>query len=638
MVNGSSAIEAARALPVALIGLLLLVSVWWDSAFDLRYWAPLTILALGLLLAQLLAGALTIPRHGPLAVASAAIWCFAGYVLLTAAWSQSPALAWEEAARSIFYAALWTLAVAAGVSGEWRNRLGIGLVTGIGAIAVVTLLGLLDNGGDLFLAGRLDSPVGYRNGTAALFAFAAWPLIGLAARRGRASGARAAAFAALALVLGLAFLTQSRGVLIGVVLGGAVSLAIGPDRLRRAWVAIGAVAAIGVVSGTLLTPFDAFDSGAGTVTGDDIYTAATGLVLIAGLCFVGGMFLFVFDNGLRSTALDRRMRVIGIAALLVLALGAGAVGLAKVGNPVSYVDTKLEEFNDVEPEAVSGSTRLGTVSGQRSDLWRVAWDQFGEHPLVGAGAGSYQFAYYRDRHTDRNLSDTHSLPLRLLADMGLIGATLFAIWLGAMALAIVRRARASTAEDRLWVAGLAAAGTTVLAQCLTDWLWLLPGLLGLSILVLGLAAGGEEVDRESSSPARWSPGRMAAGVALGVAVLSVTFLFLSDLYVRKARVDALRSPQAELSAARTAAWFNPVAVTPLYLQASALESEGKRVEARRALEDALELEPDNFVTFGLLGDFEVRRSDNVAARRYYRQALSLNPMDIGLQQLSEGEN
>jgi tetratricopeptide (TPR) repeat protein len=635
MVVGSSAGDLVKVLPIVLVGLLLLVSGWWDSAFDLRYWAPLTILSMALLLAQLCVGGWQLRGERALTVATVAIWVFALYVLLTAAWSQSAALAWEEAARTSFYAALWTLAVGAGAAGAWRNRLGAGLTVGIAAVAVVTLVGLLFNADGLFLAGRLDSPVGYRNGTAALFAFGFWPLSGFAARRGTASGARAAAFAAAVLVLGLAFLTQSRGVLIGLVLGGVVSLAIGPDRLRRAWLAIAAATAIAVVSGPLLTPYDAFDGGAGTVAGGDIQDAATALLLVCAAAFVASTFLFVFDNGLRSSGIDRRMRVVGVAALAVLALGAGAAGLAKIGSPVGYADEKLKEFNDVEPAAVSGSTRLGTVGGQRSDLWRVAWDQFRDHPLAGAGAGSYQFAYYRDRQTDRNLSDTHSLPLRLLADTGLIGAALFAIWLVAVAIAIARRAREAIEPDRIWVAGLAAAGVTLLAQCLVDWLWLLPGLLGLAVLALGLAAGRERVDRVAV-PRGWSPGRVAVGAALAAALVGVTFLYLSDLYIRKARVDALHSPRAELDSARLAAWFDPVAVTPLYLQASALESEGNRAGAKKALRDALDREPENFVTLALLGDFEVRGGNRVAARKYYRRALSLNPLDSGLRKLSEG--
>ena len=186
--------------------------------------------------------------------------------------------------------------------------------------------------------------------------------------------------------------------------------------------------------------------------------------------------------------------------------------------------------------------------------------------------------------------------------------------------------------------GSAAAGVTVLAQCLTDWLWLLPGLLGLSVLALGLAAG-ERTEAEKEADAvdadlRWRVGRIAGVAALAAALASVTFLFLSDLYVRKAREDSLRSPQAGLDAARTAAWFNPVSITPLYLQASALESQGDRRAAREALDDALAQEPSNFVTFGLLGDFEVRGGNARLAHVYYRKALALDPRDIGLRKLS----
>ncbi len=624
---------------MALVGVLLVVSAWWDGAFDLRYWAPLTILALAMLVAQAATGGLLIPRRGPLAVATVAIWAFAGYVLLSAAWSESAALAWEDAARTTFYAALWTLVIAAGI-GRWRDRFGIGLFAGVGVVAVVTLAGLFVDGADLFLAGRLDSPIGYRNGTAALFAFAVWPLIGVAARRGLASGIRAAAFAVAVLALGLAFLTQSRGVLIGFAAGAAVSLAIGPDRLRRSWAAIAAVGAIGVASGSMLTPFDAFDGGAGVASEADIRTAATALAVTSALCFLAGLFVFVFDNGLRSPAFDLRLRQLGAGALVILSIGVGALGVARIGNPVSYVNDKLEEFEDIEPEAVTGSTRLGTVSGQRSDLWGVAWDQFRENPLAGMGAGSYQFAYYRDRQTDRNLSDPHSLPLKLLSETGLIGFALFAVWLGAVGMAIARRARAVTPRDRMWVAGLAAAGATVLAQCLTDWLWLLPGLLGLSVLALSLAAAGDQ-DEEvgvgvASGRSRWSVGRIAGAAALAAALVSVTFLFLSDLYVRKAREDAFRSSQAALDSARTAAWLNPVSITPLYLQASALETQGDRAAARQSLQDALDPEPTNFVTLGLLGDLEVRGGNAAAARRHYQRALALNPQDVGLRELSGG--
>jgi hypothetical protein len=633
IVEGGAIDDAARFVPVGILGVLLLVSSWWDSAFDLRYWSLLAILALALLAAQVLSGVLELPRRGPVAVATAGIWALAAWVLLTAAWSQTAAGAWEEAARTAFYAAVWTVAVGSGALGAWRARLGGALAAGIAVAGAVALFAVVADGPGQFLAGRLDSPVGYRNGTAALFALGAWPLIGYAARRGGSTAMRSGAFAATGLLLSLAFVTQSRGVVIGLVAGGAVSLAIGPDRLRRAWLAILVLVPVAALSGSLLTPYDAFVDNEYVVTATDVHSASTAAILVTLVCFLVGAVLFVYDNGLRGGAADRLRPIAAAGLVAVVVLGAG-VAIAKVGDPVHYLDSKVKEFNEDEASTSNGSTRLGSVGGQRSDLWRVAWDQFEDHPVAGAGAGSYEFAYYRDRHTDRNLDDAHSLPLRLLADTGLVGALLFFVWLVGAGTAVARLAGRVGEGERVWVAGLSAAAATVLAQCALDWLWLLPGLVGLAFLAAGLAAGGaEERPRPRSA---WSPARIAAAALLAAALVSVAFLFLGDLYVRKARVARYSSAAKTLSDAETAAFFDPVSVTPPYLQAGALETEGRLRQARAKLEDARELEPDNFVTYGLLGDFEVRRGNDRAARGFYRQALALNPEDTGLRKLSQG--
>ena len=56
----------------------------------------------------------------------------------------------------------------------------------------------------------------------------------------------------------------------------------------------------------------------------------------------------------------------------------------------------------------------------------------------------------------------------------------------------------------------------------------------------------------------------------------------------------------------------------------------------KELDKALDLEPNNFATLVLLGDFEVRSGHPATARAYYQRARSLNPRDIGLQQLAAG--
>ena len=621
------------AAPLLLVGLLALVAAWWDGAFDLRWWAPLTLLSLALLLALTIAGTLSLPERGPLALATAAIWAFAAYTMLSAAWSQSPGDAWEGAARATFYAALFTLAVAAPASGQSRRRLGAGLVLGVVAIGLVSEARLLAGDTGAFLAGRLNEPIGYRNGTAALFALAAWPLVGFAARRGHAAGFRAAALSGAVLLTGLAFVTQSRGMLIGLACGGVVSLAIGPDRLRRSWLALAVAAAIAAGAGPLLEAYHGSGSGAGAAAAGDIRQVGIALALLCAGSFLAGLFAFVFDNGLRSPAVAHNLRSGAIAGLIVVAAAFAVGGLAKAGNPVSYAEEKWDEFTETESSA-AGGTRLGTVSGPRYDIWRVAVDQFGDVPLAGAGEGSYRFAYYRERRTDRNLDDAHSLPLRLLAELGLIGSALFALWLAALGAAIAGAARLAPSGGRAWIAGLAAAGAVVVAQCAVDWLWLIPALFGLAVLALGLAARGEE---DALEPRPWGVApRALLGVALLLAFFAVGALFLANAYVRKAREQSATSAAASLSSARTAASLDPLSVTPLYLQAAALESEGRRREAREALADALELEQDNFVTLGLLGDLEVRAGNEAVARDYYRRALVLNPLDTGLRELSRG--
>ncbi len=332
------------AAPVAVVALLLLIATWSDGGFDVRYWAPITVLTLAFLVASLLAGGLRIDR-GPFALAVAALWGLTAWTALSALWAESPALAWEGAGRTALYAALVTL-VATLPGRRQALRVGSGIVAGVVVIALITLVDLLSDGTDLFLAGRLDEPIGYRNAVALLFAFAFWPLIGIASERGRQPPLRAVTIAAAVLVLGLAFLTQSRGVLIAICVGGIVSLAIGPDRVRRAWLALAAGGGIALASGTLLDPYHAFQDGE-AVTNGQVEDAATALTVVTLVFLMLGLLGALLDNGLRAKLGDvvRQVAAAGLAVVAVV----GVVGaLVAIGNPVSYADDKWEEFTDLE--------------------------------------------------------------------------------------------------------------------------------------------------------------------------------------------------------------------------------------------------------------------------------------------------
>jgi hypothetical protein len=631
----------------AFVLLLLVLATTSQGAFAISRWTPLALFALAVLIGALLArGGLTF-RCRAARLALGGIWGLAVLSMLSMLWAQSSGSAFEAADRMILYAAIATLPFVLPLSRRSLAAAGWAIAAGIGTVAVYVLISLIVNGSPLFLAGRLNGPINYRNATALLFALPVWPAVIAASARSYRRGVRAGALALATLCVGLAFLTQSRGILLGLAAGGVVALALGPDRVRRTWIAVIVLAVTALASHWLLSPFHAFDGGDGIVTGHQIAVAAVGLAIATAASFAVGMAIALFDNGLRANS--PQMRHLRQAARIALAVGVvlaviGA-GLA-IGNPATYLSRKWDQFRSLQSTTPT-TTRLLTVGGQRYDLWRVALKEFDADPIAGVGGDNYSFGYYRYRATNRNLSDPHSLVFALLSEDGIVGTALFVVFLGGLAAVMRGGWRRLDRAQRRPAAAAAAAGAVLIGQSTVDWIWLIPGLTAIGVLSLAVAAAqvgaaGAEAGAESIGgtadvvtrhPAAARAIRAGAIAGLLVAVVAVLGLALSDAYIQRAR-SVIADPRAELSAGRTAAMLDPWSVTPHYLQASALETAGDRPAAYAQLRDALSLEPENSATLGVLGDFEARGGKLAAARAYYRRALALNPLDTGLQQLA----
>jgi tetratricopeptide (TPR) repeat protein len=406
---------------------------------------------------------------------------------------------------------------------------------------------------------------------------------------------------------------------VGCAAGAAVALALGPDRLRRAWLASLAVGAVAVSAARLLEPYDAF-AGTGATPAAAVADAVRVVALLGAGGFLAALLLCWLEPRLdRDERASRRASVVALAAVLLAAV-------ALTGNPVGHAREALAGFE--QDAAASGS-----VDPQRYDLWRIAWQEAIRNKLGGLGEGGYAASYYRERDTDRDVADPHSLPLRVLAENGLIGAFLLAAVAVAALVAVKRGWRPASAAEQRTASAIGAAGVALVAQASIDSLWLLPAVAGPGLMGLAAAVAILSLPRDAREPAPGTPRvvRLAGSAVPALAAAFVLLLFLSDVYDRAARDGSLAG---RLDAARTAERLDPLALGPRHRQAGVLERMGRRDEARRELLAALEREPESFATMTLLGELEARAGDRAAARGWYRRALALNPRDARLRQLA----
>jgi tetratricopeptide (TPR) repeat protein len=342
-----------------------------------------------------------------------------------------------------------------------------------------------------------------------------------------------------------------------------------------------------------------------------------------------------------------RMRYVHLAArigLTVAVIATLIVAGVAVRNPSTYVSQKWHQFHDLNA-ATPTTTRLLTTGGQRYDLWRVALNEFDSAPVLGVGADNYAFGYYKQRATNRNLDDPHSFVFALLAESGIVGTALFALFLLGNMTALGRGWRRLAVDARGPAAAAAAIGAVLIGQSAVDWMFLIPGLTAIGIFSLSLATAQAARRFDDGGPAAavsdagnkgkrlgFQGARLLGLAGIGTAIVAVLALLLSNAYIQRARSE-INNPRSELSSARTAHTLDPWSVTPHYLEASAIETLGDRSGADAQLRDALSLEPANNATLAVLGDFEARGHHFAAARQYYRRALKLDPLDTGLQQL-----
>jgi UDP-GlcNAc:undecaprenyl-phosphate GlcNAc-1-phosphate transferase len=635
---------AALAGAVTLLGLAAGLSPFFEGYYDTGVWVPI---GLVLTLAAAAAAVLRPPRIAwPAALTFAGLAGLGLWSLISTAWAHGAEAASVAANRWLTYAALLLLALVLVRTRRHAALLLIGAGVGIGLVAATVLIRML--GGDpagLFLAGRLNAPLGYINGEGAAFAMSCWFGLALAERREPLlAGLGAAATVALAC---LTLLSQSRGAAIASFLALVVTLVVIPGCVRRVLALAVVGAGVAAAAAAVVKVYSVGD--AGVVPASIAHHAALAILGSAAVVGVVWAALVGLDRAIenrgpgRAFALHRAATALAIV-VLALPVAAAVVRSGTIERTIRHQWNAFVHLSDAGSSAPGAAqTRLFSGAGNRYDYWRIAWHAFTANPLIGVGAGNYVESYYRERRTLEAIENPHSLELQTVSELGLIGAVLLALALAGVALGVARMrrvAQSSLAVRATMVAALGAA-TVWLVDTSGDWMHLLPGVTAIAILSVAVICQAGAPEPVSLDRGRRGGGA-AAGPPRGVAMLigagAVAFVLVAAgasllraglvrVYLHDARAELSSDPRSAIVQAGRALRLDGGNLDAYYVQAAGQARLDEAAASRATLLSAAREDPENFVTWTLLGDLEVRLRDFPAAAAFYGRAHALDPND-----------
>lgn len=613
----------AAVLPLALVTALI---VWWawkyGAYFDVVF-LPGAIGLLGLLIALLAFAPWPVKLEGGARVSLLALFGLAAWTLASALWSPTPDIAISDAQRVLSYGVAFAL-------GVWLCALlGRGMlralvpVAGAGAvIAVATLIAIwVGDNISSFLEEdtTLRYPLGYRNAAAAFFGIAIFPMVVLAADRTLDWRARGLLVGCATLSAELVVLTQSRGAVFAFAIAVVALVVVHPFRLRVVGYLLLAAVPAAIALPWLLDVFQEGDGNTAASLGP-LHDACPPMAVTSLLACGLGMIAAVLDPSLGP----RAARAVGraLAALLAVGVLAGVGALAMAdGGPTGFVDRQVDELTQGTPDLSGEQTRFGfDLRSERGDLWRVAIDDFEDHPLRGEGAGAFRFSYLADRDTVLQPEDPHSVEMLLGSELGLPGLLLFGAFVVGAIVAALRARRLGPSPAAL-AAGALAAGGYWLVHASVEWFWHYPAITLPVAFVLGAAAAPALLRPPGTPRAGW---RIPLAIAAGLAALSMIPFFLSDRYTDQALDQARADLPGAYSDVDRAADLDPFATRPLLAEAVIARRAGDSARALAALDEAQERVPDEWTVYYLRA-LILEQTDPAAARLALERARELNP-------------
>lgn len=622
------------------------------------------LVVIGLLIAVGIGGRAVLAQ--PTLVVSGLLVAFAALCAISAFWSGSVERSVAEADRVLTYLGFFLAAVLLSQTDLRRQRFAEGLAI---AIAVVALMGLAsrlvpnatnevldflravlpdDLVEDPFPDKRLRYPLGYWNANGVMWGMGLALLLWLT-RWGSSSLLRWGAVGLIPPLLLAVYFNYSRGGILAALVGVLCLIALSRHRLWYlgmlflgllcAAPAVLAVQSRRELADGLVTP-------AATDQGVTVLLVLAGGVLVALAGFALLRRVAGTDAPLTGRALElsRHPRLLRGSAVAM-----GVVSLALVLTLGGRVWDRFTDPDIQFPE--QGEQHFTELSGAgRYQLWNVAADSFADNPVLGTGAGVYEFEWERERDIDLPVRDAHSLYLESFAELGVVGGLLMLALVGSILWLGISAWRGGGDLSRERSAALLSVLAAFAVTAGLDWFWEIAALAAVFFLAAGvlasvraeqlaLAGGGTETSAGAESNRRFI--LATAGIAIGwvsILALGASMLAERDLNISRDHAAAAEAEaaagrpvvagqelEAAIDAAKRARAIEPWASTP-YLQLGLLaELQGDYSSALAWLDEAIERDDQNWQLYYLRSRVHGEAGETHAAQLDYDRAKALNP-------------
>jgi tetratricopeptide (TPR) repeat protein len=615
--------------PTLVLVAIVLLASWMGEAkggYDVKEWALVALLLATLGLVGSLAGAFrgTGSRHS--AVALALFGTYTAWTFVTLLWSPNQGDAWLGAGQALLYLLVFWIAlglVSLGASRTWALATS---AIGPAIVAAFTLTMLSTHIDDFFTDRGLLGTVGYFNGEAAFLLVPFWVSVYLAGSRSVSPILRGAVLAGATLCVELAVLTQSRGAMVAMAISLPVFFLLSAQRLRGLFALAPVALALLVALPGLNEVYLAFPDQAPVAAAIE-HVLPTVWLTAAGAGLYGLLWGLTDQRWELASSVTRAIGGAALAASIAVLIFGAAAFTERVGNPITWSEQRWEAFKNDELTGQEQSRYLNAGGSGRYTFWKVSWEDFISHPLLGIGTYNYEATYFELREKvpsdARYVRHQHMLPLEVLSERGVIGGVLFFGFLATCVGAGLReRFKNLGSEGKAQVGAMIAAFTYWFVHACADWFLQQPAVTMPAMVYLAMLVGPWQ--RIEAAPARW-PLRTVGAIVAGLAIIAVAPLYISDRY--RAQSYATANPTKALEAIERAERFDPVDPWLRQREGNLAFSAGDWARAERAYSEAIRLNPEHYAPRLLQARFYEQREEPEKALQAYRQAMALNPLD-----------